>query len=115
MLPARGPAAHAAGHSLSQWPNSTRAHLPNPSQCGGSTPSSDCNARRAEPPDGKSDRVDHGELCETATGGRTRTTRGHGRVHAPQPFSGVDGHESSSVPEAVEVAGRAGSHAHGWA
>ena len=27
MLPARGPAGHATGHSLSQWPDSTRDHL----------------------------------------------------------------------------------------
>ena len=35
MLPARGSAAHPAGHSLSQWPDSTRDHLPNPSERGG--------------------------------------------------------------------------------
>src|ERR1017187_1199370 len=61
MLPARGPAGHTAGHSLSRWPDSTRDHLPDPWQCGGSTPSSDCNARRAEPPNGKSDRLDQAE------------------------------------------------------
>ena len=44
MLPPGGLTAHSAGHSLSQWPDSTRDHLPNPSRCGGNTPSSDCNA-----------------------------------------------------------------------
>ena len=83
-------------------------------QCGGSAPSSDCNARRAEPPDGKSDRLDQGELCEAAPGGRSRRNRGHGRVHAAPSFPGADRHESSSVSETASVAGSAGTHAHGW-
>src|ERR1022692_2727327 len=114
MLPARGPAGTTPGHSLSRWPDSTRDHLPDPWQCGGSTPSSDCNARRAEPPNGKSDRLDQGELCEAATGGRSRGNRGHGRIHAAPSFPGADRHESSSVSETVSVAGSAGTHAHGW-
>src|ERR1022692_2972093 len=81
---------------------------------GGNTPSSDCNARRAEPPNGKSDRLDQGELCEAATGGRSRGNRGHGRIHAAPSFPGADRHESSSVSETVSVAGGAGTHAHGW-
>ena len=101
------------GHSLSQWPDSTRDHLPNPSRCGGSTPSSDCHAGRAEPPDGKSDRLDQGELREAVTGGRSRRNRGHGRVHAPPPLPGADRHESSSVSETASVAGSAWTHAHG--
>ena len=32
MLPAHRPAGHAAGHSLSQRPDSTRDHLPNPAR-----------------------------------------------------------------------------------
>ena len=81
---------------------------------GGSTPSSDCNAGRSEPPDGKSDRLDQGELCEAAAGGRSRGNRGHGRVHAAPSFPGADRHESSSVSETASVAGSAGTHAHGW-
>ena len=80
----------------------------------GGAPSSDCNAGRSEPPDGKGDRVDQGELREAATGGRSRRNRGHGRVHAAPPFPGADRHESSSVSEAASVAGSAGTHAHGW-
>src|ERR1035437_9360488 len=114
MLPARGPARHAAGHSLSRWPDSTRDHLPDPWQWGGSTPSSDCNARRAEPPNGKSDRLDQGELCEAAPSGSSRGNRGHGRIHAAPSFPGADRHESSSVSETVSVAGSARTHAHGW-
>src|SRR5271154_3339146 len=95
---------NAAGHSLSQWPDSTRDHLPNPSQCGGNTPSSDCNAGRSEPPDGKSDRLDQGELCEAATSGTSPKNRGHGRVNAAPSFPRADRHESSSVSEATSAA-----------
>ena len=95
-------------------PDSTRDHLPNPAGTGGGAPASDCNAGRSEPPDGKSDRVDQGELREAATGGRSRTNRGHGRVHAAPSFPGADRHESSSVSEAASVAGSAGTHAHRW-
>src|ERR1700689_3183224 len=112
MLPPRGPAAHAPGHSLSQWPNSKRDHLPNPSQCGGNTPSSDCNVGRSEPPDGKSDRLDQGELYEAATSGTSRRSRGHGRVPPAPSFPGADRHESSSVSETASVAGGAEPHAH---
>jgi transcriptional regulator GlxA family with amidase domain len=35
MLSARGPAERPAGHSLSEWPDSTRNHLPNPARTGG--------------------------------------------------------------------------------
>jgi hypothetical protein len=70
---------------------------------------------RSKPAYGKSDGVDQGELREAATAGRTGTNPGHGRLDTPQPFHGVDGHESSSVPQAVKVADRPGSHAHGWA
>ena len=114
MLPPRGPAAHAAGHPLSQWPDSTRDHLSNPSQCGRSTPSGDCNARRSEPPDGKSDRLDQGELCEAATSGTSCRNRGYGRVNAAPSFPRPDRHESSSVSEASSIAGSAGSHASRW-
>jgi hypothetical protein len=103
-----------SGHSLSQWPDSTRDRLPDPWQCGGSTPSGDCNARRAEPPNGKSDRLDQGQLCEAAPGGRSRGNRWHGRIHAAPSFPGADRHESCSVSETVSVAGSAGTHAHGW-
>ena len=94
MLPAHGPAGHPAGHSVSEWPDSTRDHLP-------VTPSSDCNAGRSEPPYSKGDRVDQGELREAATGGRSRKNSGHGRVHAAPPFPGADCHESPSVSEAA--------------
>src|SRR5580692_9290907 len=114
MLPPRGPAAHAAGHSLSQWPDSTRDHLPNPSRSGGSTPSSDCNAGRSEPPDGKSDLLDQGELYEAATSGASRRNRRYGSVHAAPSFPRTDRDESSSVSEATSVAGSAGPHASGW-
>jgi hypothetical protein len=50
------------GHTISRRPDSTRDHLPNPAGTRGGTPSSDCNTRRSEPPDGKSDSVDQGEL-----------------------------------------------------
>ena len=81
---------------------------------GGSAPSSDCNAGRAEPPDGKSDRLDQGELREAAAGGRSRRNRGHGRFHAASSFPGADRDESSAVSEAASVAGSAGTHADGW-
>src|SRR5271157_4708609 len=112
MLPARGLAHHTAGHSLSERPDSTRDHLPNPSGAGRCTPSSDCNAGRSEPPDGKSDCLDQGKLREAATGGTARTNRGYGPVHAAPSFPGADRHESSSVSEAATVAGSAGTHAH---
>src|SRR5438094_6764122 len=114
MLPAHGPAGYPAGHSLSERPDSTRDHLPNPSGAGGGTPSSDCNAGRSEPPDGKGDHVDQGKLREAATGGRSRKNRGHGRVHGAPPFPGADRHESSSVSEAASVAGSARTHARRW-
>ena len=41
LLPARGPAEHTAGHSVSERADSTRDHLPNPPGIGGGTPSSD--------------------------------------------------------------------------
>src|ERR1700689_5144527 len=113
MLPPRGPAAHAPGHSLSQWPDSTRDHLPNPSRCGGNTPSSDCNAGRSEPPDANSDRLDQGELYEAATSGTSRRNRRHGGVHAAPSFPRADRDESSSVSDATSVAGSAGSHGSG--
>ena len=81
--------------------------------CGG-TSSSDRDTRRSEPQDGKSGRVDQGELREAATGGRSRRHRGYGRVHAPPAFPGVDRHESSSVSETASVARGARTHAHGW-
>lgn len=59
--------------------------------------------------------VDFDQSSTPTTAGRTGTNRGHGRLDTPQPFQGVDGHESSLVPEAVKVVDRAGSHAHGWA
>src|SRR5882724_6163725 len=111
MLQADGPARHAAGHSLSEWADPTRDHLPYPSRSRGSTPSSDCDAGRSEPPYSKGDRVDQVELREAATRGRSRTNRGHGSVHAAQPFPGADHHESSSVSETASVAGGAGTHA----
>jgi hypothetical protein len=93
---------------------STRDRLPNPSERGGRTPSSDCNARRSEPPDGKSDRLDQGELREATTGGRSRKNRGHGRLHAAPPFPGADRYESSSISEAASIAGGAGPHDRRW-
>src|SRR5438876_5630897 len=108
MLSAYRPARYPAGHSLSEWTDSTRDHLPNPSGAGGSTPSSDCDAGRSEPPYSKGDHVDQGELREAATGGRSRKNRGNGRVHAALPFPGADRHESSSVSEAASLAGSAG-------
>jgi hypothetical protein len=71
-------------------------------------------ATLGEPPDGKSDRLDQGELCEASAGGTSRRNRGHGRVHAAPSFPRADRHESSSVSEAASVAGRAGPHASGW-
>src|SRR6266851_661899 len=114
MLPAYGPAGHPAGHSLSEWTDSTRDHLPNPSGAGGGAPSSDRNAGRSEPPYRKGHRVDQGELREAATGGRSGTNRGYGPVHAAQPFPGADRHESSSVSEAASPAGSAGAYARRW-
>src|SRR5882724_3765291 len=105
MLPAHGPAGYTAGHSLSEWPDSTRDRLPNPSGAGGGTPSSDCNAGRSELQDGKSNCVDQGKLREVATGGRSRTNHGYGPVHPSPSFPGVDRHESSSVSEAASLAG----------
>ena len=63
----------------------------------------------------KADRLDQGELCEAVTGGRSRRSRGHGRVHAAPSFPRADRRESSSVSETASVAGSAGTHAHGWA
>src|SRR5260370_511635 len=103
MLPAHGPAGRSAGHSLSQWSDSTRDHLSNPSERGGSTPSSNGSAGRAEPPAAKGDGGHGGELREAATGGRSRKNRGHGRVHAAPPFPDADRHESSSVSEAASL------------
>src|ERR1035437_6920974 len=62
MLPPDRPAGRTSGHSVSQWTDSTRDRLPNSSEAGGGTPSSDCNAGRSEPPYSKGDRVDQGEL-----------------------------------------------------
>src|SRR5258705_1523492 len=114
MLPAHGPAGHPAGYSHSQWTDSTRDHLPNSSGAGGSTPASDCDTGRSEPPNGEGDRVDQGELRKAATGGRSRAHRGYGPVHAAPSFPGADGDESSSVSEADSVAGGAGAHAGRW-
>src|SRR6266481_5358663 len=114
MLPAHGPTEHPAGHSVSEWTDSTRDHLPNPAGTGGGAPSSDCNGGRSEPPDGKGNRVGQGELREAATGGRSRKNRGHGRLHAAPPFPGADRHESSSVSKTTSVACSSGTHAHGW-
>jgi hypothetical protein len=36
----------------SEWPDSTRDHLPNPSGAGEGAPSSDCDVGRSEPPYG---------------------------------------------------------------
>src|ERR1039458_4715899 len=110
MLQARGPAGHAAGHSLSQWPDSTRDHLPNPSRRGGSTPSSDCNARRAEPPDGKSDRLDKGEPSEAATGGRyesaSQFNREYSRFFGQPPMRDIRTLRSPSAPPLESVSNR---------
>jgi AraC-type transcriptional regulator N-terminus len=73
-----------------------------------------CNVGRAEPPDGKGDRVDPGELCEAAAGGGSGGNRQHGRVHAAPSFPDADRHESSSVSEAASVAGGEGAYARGW-
>jgi len=67
------------------------------------TPSSDCNAGRSEPQDGKSNCVDQGKLREAATSGRSRTNHGYGPVHPAPSFPGVDRHESSSVSEAASL------------
>ena len=56
-------------HSLSEWSDSTRDHLPNSSGAGRGAPSSDCNAGRSEPPYREGDRMDQGELHEAAKGG----------------------------------------------
>jgi AraC-type transcriptional regulator N-terminus len=114
LLPAHGPAELPAGHSVSERPDSTRDHVSNPAGTGGGTPSSDCNAGRSEPTDGKGDRVGQDELCEAVTGGSSRKNRGHGRVHAAPPFPGADRLESASVSEATSAACSAGTHAHGW-
>src|SRR6266852_4217893 len=114
MLPARRPAEHPAGHSVSERPDSARDHLPNPPGTGGGAPSSDCNAGRSEPTDGEGDRVGQSELREAATGGRSRKNRGYGPIHAAPSFPGADRHESASVSEATSVAGSAGTHAHRW-
>ena len=108
------PTGKATGHSLSQWPDSTRDYLPNPSECAGSAPSSDCYAGRSEPPDGKSDRLDEGQLREAAARGGSRTNSGDRCVDAAPPFPRADRHESSSVSETASVAGSAGTHADGW-
>ncbi len=95
-------------------PASTRDRLPNPPERGRSTPSSHCYAGRLEPTDGKSDRLDEGQLREAAAGGRDRTNSGDERVDAAPPFPRADRHEPSSVSETASVAGSAGTHAHGW-
>src|SRR5713101_7161858 len=110
MLPAHGPAGYPAGYSFSEWPDSTRDYLPNPSRTGGRTPSRDCDAGRSKPQDGKSNCVDQDELRQAATGG-TRTSSGHGPVHAAPSFPGADRDEPRSVSKAVSVAGSAGTHA----
>src|SRR5882762_10081493 len=112
MLPARGPAEHPAGHSLSERPDTTRDHLPNPPGTRGGAPSGDCNAGRSEPPDGKSDCVGQGELREAATNRGPRKNRWHGRLHTAPPFPDADCHEPSSVSKATSVACSAGTHAH---
>jgi hypothetical protein len=104
---------NTTGHSVSERADSRRDYLPNPPGIGGGTPSSDCHAGRSEPPDGKGNRVGQGELCEAATSGRSRTNRGHGRLHAAAPFPGAHRDESSSVSKATSVACSAGTHAHG--
>jgi hypothetical protein len=71
-----------------------------PPGIGRGTPSSDCHARRSEPPDGKGNRVGQGELREAATTGRSRKNHGHGRLHAAPPFPGADRDESSSARRA---------------
>src|SRR6202043_2976236 len=81
---------------------------------GGGAPSSDCNAGRSEPPDGKGDRMGQGELREAATSGRSSKNRGHGSFDVAPPFPGAGGHESSSVSKATSVACSAGTHAHRW-
>src|SRR6266699_909494 len=114
MLSALEPTGHTAGHFVSQWIDSTRDHLPNPPGAGGGTSSSDCNAGRSEPQNGKSNCMDQDKLREAATSGRSRKNRRYGTVHAAPSFPGADRHESSSVSEAGSVAGSAGTHAHGW-
>jgi len=54
------------------------------------------------------------ELREAATGGGSRTNRGHGRIHAAPSLPGADRHESRSVSETASIAGRAGMHARQW-
>jgi hypothetical protein len=65
-------------------------------------------------PHGKSGGVDQDELRPAAAGGRTRKARGHGCIHAPQSFPGVNCYEPASVPEATSAASSAGPHAHRW-
>jgi AraC-like DNA-binding protein len=114
LLPARGPARHAAGHSLSQRPDSTRDHLPHPAERGGRAPAGDCNAGRAEPPHGESDRLDQARIMRSRCAWKISRNRGHGRLHAAPSFPDADRHESASVSEAASPAGRARTHAHGW-
>src|SRR5690349_4876227 len=97
MLPADRTAGHPARHSLSEWLDSTRDQLPNPARAGGCTSSSDCNARRSEPPYGKGDCVDQGELREAPSGGRSRKNRGYGAVYVAQSFPSADRNEPTSV------------------
>jgi len=88
--------------------------VPDSAQRGGSASTRDCDAGRAEPPDGESDRLDQRELCEAPPGGRARGNRWHGRVDTAPSLPGADRDESPSVSEAASVAGGARTHAHGW-
>jgi len=108
LLPAPGPAPHPAGHSFSQWPDSTRDRLPNPSGPEGHAferlPRWEIRAterQRQSPGSGRTTR----RRCGWKISRKSR----YGPVHAAPPFPGADRHESSSVSEAASVAGGAGS------
>ena len=114
MLPPGASVGQPAGHSFSERPDSARDHLSHPAGTGGSAPAGDCDAGGSKPPDGKSDCVDHRELCQNSARGRTRTACEHGRVHAAPSLPGADRDESASVSKATPAPVSAEPDAEQW-